>query len=221
MHFSWLMDCDPRWAILQVFDALASLPFLKDLHLRCWSFLDKSLQIRRLPHLEKLTVTRESWRDNDRRAIVPIARLINWNQPTLTTLIIAEDSYYNDQKAPNLNDFFLETSKSSAFLNITHLRLKGLFVKLDATMLPHLRSLISLTTEFIFTPQDQVSGNHDAGFSSGNVWSVLRFKKLHLQEIVTDKGYVSYFSSISPWFICVRRPHTPPLPLLLNKEMII
>jgi hypothetical protein len=136
--------------------------------------------------LEKLTFTCESWQDDDHIAPIPIARLINWSEPKLTTLIIADNGYHNDQNLLNLNDFLSETSTSSSFLNITHLRLKGLFVKLDATVLPHLRSLISLTTEGIFSPQDQVSGNQGAGFSSGNVWSVLQLEKIHLQEIVTD-----------------------------------
>jgi hypothetical protein len=127
MHFSWLMsDSDPEWATLQVFDALASLPFLNDLHLCCWSFSNPFLQPRRLPHLENLTFTRESWQDDDDIAPIPIARLINWSQPKLTTLIIADNGYHNDQNPLNLNDFLSETSKSSSFLNITHLRLKGL-----------------------------------------------------------------------------------------------
>ncbi|KIJ90274.1 hypothetical protein K443DRAFT_660925 [Laccaria amethystina LaAM-08-1] len=73
-------------------------------------------------------------------------------------------------------------------------------LSLDATVLPHLRSLISLTTEGIFSPQDQVSGNQGAGFSSGNVWSVLQLEKIHLQEIVTDDvqlGLIEYLASFS------------------------
>jgi hypothetical protein len=97
MHFSWLMsDSDPEWATLQVFDALASLPFLNDLHLCCWSFSNPFLQPRRLPHLENLTFTRESWQDDDDIAPIPIARLINWSQPKLTTLIIADNGYHNE-----------------------------------------------------------------------------------------------------------------------------
>ena len=122
--------------------------------------------------------------------IIPIAKLINWSQPKLTTLII--DNHYRDNRnAPNLNDFFLEISKSSMFLKITHLTLKGLFVKLDATVLPHLRSVISLTTEGVHSPQDQVSGN---------IWSVLRLEKIHLQEIVTDDvqlALIEYLASFS------------------------
>jgi hypothetical protein len=34
------------------------------------------------------------------------------------------------------------------------------------------------------------------------------------------KGYVSYFSSIWPWFICLRCLLPPPLPHFLNKEMM-
>ena len=78
--------------------------------------------------------------------------------------------------------------------------MKGLFVKLDATVLPHLRSLISLTTQGIFSPQDQVLGNQGAGFSSGNVWSVLQLEKIHLQEIVTDdiqSALIEYLASFS------------------------
>jgi hypothetical protein len=198
MHFSWLLRAsDPAWAILQVFDALASLPFLKDLHMRCWSVSDPSLQLRRLPHLENLTFIRESWQANDRITIIPIARLIGWSQPKLTTLVIADHQYFN---TPRLNDYLSESSTTSVFLNITHLSLKGLFVKVDAIVLPHLKSLVSLTTEGIFSPQDQVSGNQGAVFSSGNVWSVLRLEKIHLQEIVTDDvqlPLIEYLTSFS------------------------
>ena len=197
MHFSWFVDdSDPEWAILQVFSALASLPFLKDLHLHHWSSPDRSLQLRRLPHIENLTFILSSRLG----AIIPVARLIAGSQPTLTTLMIADHRYRNDKNAPNLTDFLSETTKNSAFLNITHLSLKGLFVKLDATVLPHLRSLISLTTKGIFSPQDQVSGNPGAGFSSENVWSVLRLEKIHLQEIVTDDvrlPLIEYLTSFS------------------------
>ena len=201
MHFSWLMsDSDPEWAVLQVFDALASLPFLNDLHLSCWPVSNPSLQPRRLPHLEILTFTRESWQDDDCITIIPIAKLISWSQPKLTTLIINDYRYRDNQNPPNLNDFLSETSKSSVFLKLTHLTLKGLFVKLDATVLPHLRSLISLTTQGVFSPQDQVSGNRGAGFSSGNIWWVLRLEKIHLQEIVTDDvqlALIEYLASFS------------------------
>ena len=197
MHFSWFVDdSDPEWAILQVFSALASLPFLKDLYLHHWFSPDRSLQLRRLPHLENLTFILSSRLG----AIIPVARLIAGSQLTLTTLMIADHRYRNDKNAPNLTDFLSETTKNSAFLNITHLSLKGLFVKLDATVLPHLRSLISLTTKGIFSPQDQVSGNPGAGFSSGNVWSVLRLEKIHLQEIVTDDvrlPLIEYLTSFS------------------------
>ena len=192
MHFSWLMsDSDPEWAVLQVFDALASLPFLNDLHLSCWPVSNPSLQLRRLPHLEHLTFTREPWQDNDCITIVPIAKLINWSQPKLTTLLIDDHRYCDNRNVSNLNDFLLEISKSSVFLKITHLTLKGLFVKLDATVLPHLRSVISLTTEGVHSPQDQVSGN---------IWSVLRLEKIHLQEIVTDDvqlALIEYLASFS------------------------
>ena len=192
MHFSWLMsDSDPEWAVLQVFDALASLPFLNDLHLSCWPVSNPSLQLRRLPHLEHLTFTREPWQDNDCITIVPIAKLINWSQPKLTTLLIDDHRYRDNRNVSNLNDFLLEISKSSVFLKITHLTLKGLFVKLDATVLPHLRSVISLTTEGVLSPQDQVSGN---------IWSVLRLEKIHLQEIVTDDvqlALIEYLASFS------------------------
>ena len=194
-------DSDPEWAIFQVFDALGSLPFLKDLYLHCWSVLDPSLQLRRLPHLENLTFIHAPWRGTDRSAILPIARLIGWSQPKLTTLTIIHVPRDNDQThAPNVNDYLSETSKSSVFLNITHLSLKELSVKLDATVLPHLRSLISLTTERILSPQDQVSGNQSAGFSSENIWSVLRLEKIHLQEIVTDDvqlALIEYLASFS------------------------
>ena len=197
MHYSWFVDdSDPEWAILQVFSALASLPFLKDLYLHHWFSPDRSLQLRRLPHIENLTFILSSRLG----AIIPVARLIAGSQPTLTTLMIADHRYRNDKNAPNLTDFLSETTKNSAFLNITHLSLKGLFVKLDATVLPHLRSLISLTTKGIFSPQDQVSGNPGAGFSSGNVWSVLRLEKIHLQEIVTDDvrlPLIEYLTSFS------------------------
>lgn len=170
---SWFTyDSDPEWAILQVFDALASLPFLKDLYLRYRAILDPFFQLRRLPHLENLTLIRTSRLYNDPSAIIPVAKLIGWSQPKLTTLTIIHDPH--DRSAPNLNDYLSETSM---FLNITHFSLKGLSLKLDATVLPHLRSLISLTTEGIFSPQDQVSGNQGAGFSSGNIWSVLRIEK--------------------------------------------
>jgi len=194
---------DPEWAVLQVFDALASLPFLNDLYLHCWSAPDPSLQLRWLPHLENLTLTCASWLGDyhNHSTIIPIAKLIGWSQPKLTTLsIIADHRHINDQNAPNLNDFLSETSKSSMFLNVTHLSLKGLFVKLDATLLPHLRSLISLTTEGIFSPRDQVSGNQGAGISPGSVWSVLRSEKIHLQEIFTDDvqpALIEYLTSFS------------------------
>lgn len=86
------------------------------------------------------------------------------------------------------------------FLKITHLTLKGLPVKLDATVLSHLRSLISLTTDVTFSPPDQVSDNQGAGFSSGDVWSVLWFEKIHLQEIITDvvqSALIEYLASFS------------------------
>ena len=186
-----MSDSDPEWAVLQVFDALASLPFLNDLHLSCWPVSNPSLQLRRLPHLEHLTFTRKPWQDNDCITFVPIAKLINWSQPKLTTLLIDDHRYRDNRNVSNLNDFLLEISKSSVFLKITHLTLKGLFVKLDATVLPHLRSMISLTTEGVLSPQDQVSGN---------IWSVLRLGKIHLQEIVTDDvqlALIEYLASFS------------------------
>ena len=133
-------DFDPEWVILKVFNALGSLPFLRDLYLRPRFAPDRSLKLRRLPHVENLTFILSSRLG----AIIPIARLFAGSQSMLKTLIIADRHHQNDKNAPNLIDFLLETSKNSAFLNITHLSLKGLFVKLDATVLPHLRSLISL-----------------------------------------------------------------------------
>ena len=124
-------DFDPEWVILKVFNALGSLPFLRDLYLRPRFAPDRSLKLRRLPHVENLTFILSSRLG----AIIPVARLIGGSQPTLTTLMIADHRYRNDKNAPNLTDFLSETTKNSAFLNITHLSLKGLFVKLDATVL--------------------------------------------------------------------------------------
>lgn len=79
-------------------------------------------------------------------------------------------------------------------MNITHLNLSGLFVKLDLTLIPHLRSLISLHLENILSTEDQASS------STGNVWSSLRLENIHLQDIVTDDiqlALIEYLTSFS------------------------
>ncbi|EDQ98499.1 uncharacterized protein LACBIDRAFT_335910 [Laccaria bicolor S238N-H82] len=94
---------------------------------------------------------------------------------------------------PLLQDLHLKS-----FLNITHLNLSGLFVKLDATLIPHLRSLISLHLRNIFSTEDQASGN--PGSSTENIWSSLRLENIHLQDIVTDDvqlALIEYLTSFS------------------------
>jgi hypothetical protein len=137
---------------------------------------------------------------SNRNIIIPFARFISWSQPKLKTLTITKSHrYYVDQNMPNFNDFLLEPS-DSAFLNITHLSLRGLFVGLDATVIPHLRSLISLHLENVFLPRDQASGNPGTFKSSKNVWLSLRLENIHLQEIVTDDvqlALIEYLTSFS------------------------
>lgn len=79
---------------------------------------------------------------------------------------IDNQRFYYEKSLQNLNDF-LSGTPDSAFLNITHLNLSGLFVKLDATLIPHLRSLISLHLENILSTEDQASGN--PGSSTVNI----------------------------------------------------
>ena len=194
MCFSWdLYASDPEWAVLLVFDALASLPLLQDLHLRCWFSPKPSWQLRQLPHIVNFSFTCACGMDNDCSIIIPVARFIGWSQPKLKTLMITD----HRSARPNFNDFLSETP-DSVFLNITHLSLSGLFVGPD-TLIPHFRSLISVHIKNIFSPQDdQASGN--PGPSSGNVWSSLRLEHKHLQEIVTDDvqlALIEYLTSFS------------------------
>ena len=199
MCFSWdLRASDPEWAVLLVLDALASLPLLQDLHLRCWSVPASSWQLQRLSDRVNLSFTCEWDLDYDCSTIIPVARFIGWNQPKLKTLTIVNQRYYAHTNIQlNLNDFLSEIP-DSAFLNITHLSLSRLFVKLDSTLIPHLRSLISLHIENIFSTKDQVSVN--PGSSTGNIWSSLRLENIHLQEIVTDEvqlTLIEYLTSFS------------------------
>jgi hypothetical protein len=198
MCFSWeLCDLEQEWAVLLLFDALGSLPLLQDLHLRCWFLPKPSWQLRQLPHIVKFTFTCACGLDNYRSIIAPVARFIGCTQPKLKTLIIADQQSYTNENTPNFDDFLSETP-DSAFLNITHLSLSGLFVGLDATVIPHLRSLISLHIKNIFSPSGQASGN--PGPSSGNVWPSLRLENVYLQEIVTDDvqlALIEYLASFS------------------------
>ena len=200
MYFSWkLCASDPEWAVLLVFDALASLPLLQDLQLHCWSVPEPPWQLRQLPHMVNFTFTSEWELDNDCSIIIPVARFIGLSQPKLKTLIIAVQQSYANQNTPKFNDFLSETP-GSAFLNITHLSLSGLFVELDATFIPHFRSLISLHIKNIFSPADQASGNPEPCSANVTVWSSLRLENIYLQEIVTDYvqiALIEYLTSFS------------------------
>ncbi|KIK03195.1 hypothetical protein K443DRAFT_5612 [Laccaria amethystina LaAM-08-1] len=187
-----LYASDPEWAFLLVLDAVASLPLLQDLHLRCWSVPKTPWQLRPLPHIVNFSYTHTWGLGNDRNITIPVARFISWSQPKLKTLTITNQLY--DKNIPNFNDFLFEPS-DSAFLNITHLSLSGLFVGLDATVIPHLRSLISLHLENIFSPRDQGPGNPGLFF-----WLSLQLENVHLQEIVTDDvqlALIEYLTSFS------------------------
>ena len=195
MCSSWeLCASYTEWAVFLVLDALASLPLLQDLHLRCWSVPASSWQLQRLSHIVNFSFTCNWELDYDCSTIIPVARFIGWNQPRLKTLSIVNRRCYDIKNIQNLNDYLSETP-DSAFLKITHLTLSGLVVKLDATLILHLRSLISLHIENI---GDQASGN--PGSSSGNIWSSLRLENIHLQEIVTDEvqlTLIEYLTSFS------------------------
>ena len=199
MRFSWdLRAADTGWAVFLVLDALASLPLLQDLHLRCWSVPAPSWQLQRLPHIVNFSFTCDWELDYDCSTIMPVARFLDWNQPRLKTLSIVNRRFYAHTNIQLSLDDFLSEIPDSAFLNITHLSLSGLFVKLDATLILHLRSLISLHIENIFSTGDLVSGN--PGSSTGNIWSSLRLENIHLQEIVTDDvqlTFIEYLTSFS------------------------
>jgi hypothetical protein len=163
--------------------------------MHCWSVPEPPWQLRQLPHIVNFTFT-SAWGGNDSSIIIPVARFIGWSQPKLETLTIANQRYYASENIQRFNDFLSETP-DSAFLNITHLSLSGMFVGLDATLIPHLRSLISLHIENISSPQDHALGNPGP---SGNVWSSLRVENIHLQEIVTDDvrlALIEYLTSFS------------------------
>jgi len=194
----WDLDeSDPEWETLLVLDALASLPVLEDLHLSVWSPPDSPVQFQRLSNLKKFTLTSDS--SNRTTIIRTVAGLVGCNQPELTSLTIVDDGYHDNGYAPTLQDFFAETS-SSVCLKITHLNLSGLFVKLDASALRHLRSLISLTIMDMFSPYDETTEYQGPELLAEKIWSTLRSEKIHLQELVTDEAQpalVEYLTSFS------------------------
>ena len=155
---------------------------------------DSPLQFQRLSNLKKFTLTSDS--SNHTTIIRTVAGLIGWNQPELTSLTIVDN---DDGYAPTLQDFLAETS-SSVCLKITHLNLSGLFLKLDASALRHLRSLISLTIMDIFSPYGETTENQGPELLAQKIWSTLRSEKIHLQELVTDDAQpalVEYLTSFS------------------------
>ncbi|KAF9000891.1 hypothetical protein BDQ17DRAFT_1410152 [Cyathus striatus] len=88
-------------------------------------------------------------------------------------------------------------------LNITHLVLKGFFVKMENTVSRHLRSLVSLTITNVASAHERLSRTFKQNFSAetsfmNDMWIYLAQEKIQLREIELEEptdSFIQYLKS--------------------------
>ncbi|KAJ7476753.1 hypothetical protein FB451DRAFT_1173610 [Mycena latifolia] len=194
-------DCDARSAVKIIVDALISYPLLDYFQLTVYrSGFEGALD--RLSGLRQLHLTTGCF-DCLATSVAPIAQALA-NSPELTSLHL-RSHVGTYSPTPSLHDIFRKLS-ATKLLHLTELDLKEYSLRLDSTILPHLRSLKTLSLRRIVTkdspqysgPSDEAQAPAVLGSTLQEIWDTLNRERIHLTQIATDvieEGLLNYLAS--------------------------
>lgn len=181
---------DPQWTADSIVESLISLPCLAELAVSYSVGSTTTLALNRFTSLHKIVV---SGRLNSSRE--DIAQLLGEtvaNSPRLVYLDFDSLQCCDGERTPALCDLFGKLPTDPP-LRLRHLRLNGCYMHLDNLILPHLRSLTSLTL-----------GNYvlsDAySRSTRKIWSTLQSEGIYVTTLETysiDEALLQYLASYS------------------------
>lgn len=202
-----MRDSDDDLSILLISDILGSIPSLDTLDLDVQrSAFDNPLRLTQLSGLQKLTLN-TTQRNSLANVLEPMALVVR-NSPELMSLhLVCHDQDF-DADSPSLHHLL---SSPTEPLRLIELSLTSYGVYLDATIIPHLRFLRSLTFRRDVTriPQVQMVANQIVksypqlnGLSSTDqeIWDTFRREGIHLEAVSVDRiedGLLSYLASYS------------------------
>ena len=187
---------DPDWSQIVVMDALVSLPFVEVLRISLGGAPTTSLRLEQLANMRRITIS--GYCADARTELVSGLRTLISNSPRLTHLDVSVKGRADGTDVATLHDL-LSDVPAGAPLALTHLTLQNWGVRLDARVLPSLRSLQILSLHNAIDGRGVVGPDGDDAeiaellartaaccSSADEIWDALRAVRIWLTDIATD-----------------------------------
>ncbi|KAJ7282524.1 hypothetical protein C8J57DRAFT_1172538 [Mycena rebaudengoi] len=205
---------DPDWARDAVLESISSFPVLEELELHGIAFDLDSSTLNQIHGLRKLSIA-PTWTVSPWPHLMSAFAQVVAQSPDLTHLQITggPESFNSSARftprSPSLTDIFWKLSAARP-LRLTDLRLEGCGLRLDATTLPHLRSLLRLSlygNPLIYRDPDDseddtllVATTDERCSTLRDIWTTLKAEAIYLTHISTDTvddSLLTYLTSYS------------------------
>lgn len=187
---------DPDWSQIVVMDALVSLPFVEVLRISLGGAPTTSFRLEQLTNMRRITIS--GYCADARTEFVAGLRTLISNSPRLTHLDVSVKGRADGADVATLHDL-LGDVPAGAPLALTHLTLQNWGVRLDARVIPSLRSLHTLSLHNAMDARGVAASDDDDAemaelvtrtaaccSSSDEIWDALRADRIWLTEIATD-----------------------------------
>ena len=198
---------DPSWTEAAVIRGLARLPQLQDLQLilnrnQIYECSVGDIQLDRLTGLKRISLSGNHIH-HPPNIISGLAGLIA-KSPQLVHLEVKLGHRGISQEAPTLHDVLNKVPEDHP-LQLTHLALNRTSICVDSSILPHLRSLISLDLRNLPTPSNPINDDTnltrerlEQACSTSDICAVLKREDIYLKHVVaSDVGVFDYLCSYS------------------------
>jgi hypothetical protein len=197
---------DPSWTEATVIDSLTRLSHLQDLQLilnrhAVFESSPGNLQLDHLSGLKKITLSGNHIH-RPPGIVSGLAGLIA-KSPQLVHLEVKLGHWGISRQTPTLHDVLNKVPEDRP-LRLTHLALNRIFVCVDSSTLPHLRSLVSLDLRNLCAPSnltddvDLTSERRERACSTSDICAILKRENIHLKQVVvSDVGVFDYLCSYS------------------------
>ena len=204
----WIVSSsDEQWVQDAIIDAVTDLPLLQTLQLSITYHSFSSLQLNRLSGLKRLAISVASYtRSGEPGVLSSVADAIG-QSPGLTHLELHPGSFGISEMAPSLHELVAKVPRSTP-LQLTHLLLERVPFRLDASTIPHLRSLTFLDLSHFSSARrywqpSAESQNRCAKHNSTltDIFVALARERIHLRGLIVhdqcNTGIVEYIGSYS------------------------
>lgn len=183
---------------------MTNLPLLQTLQLSMTYHSFSSLQLNRLSGLKRIAISVASYTPDERGVLSTVADAIG-QSPGLTHLELHPGSFGISGMVPSLHELVAKVPRSTP-LQLTHLLLERVPFRLDASTIPHLRSLTFLDLSHFSSARRQPSTefqNRCAKYHSTltDIFVTLARERIHLRGLIVhnqcNTAIVKYIGSYS------------------------